>query len=145
MKFIAIFSINSTLFSNCIFNLIINVDASPSTTSFTSKIELHHLDVRYPDWRLGDTLLVVVVPFTPQALRLVPDFDEVLIVLNHDVVFVEFSIQVRLGAALVVQDVKLVLGLACLRGHVYAVVLINCPLKNPPNIAISISYKKVPR
>ena len=66
-----------------------------------------------------------ILPFAAQPLGLVPDLDEVLIVLYDDVVLVELSVEVRLGAALVVHNVELVLRLAGLGLHVYAVVSEN--------------------
>ena len=68
--------------------------------SFTSEVELNHLEVRDPDGRLGDSLLVVVVPLAAQPLGLVPDLDEVLVILNHDVVLVKLAVHVGLGPAL---------------------------------------------
>lgn len=67
---------------------------------FTSEVELDHLEVRDPDGGLGDPLLVVVVPLAPQPLGLVPDLDEVLVILDHDVVLVKLAVHVRLGPAL---------------------------------------------
>ena len=68
--------------------------------SFTSEVELNNLEVRDPNGRLGDSLLVVVVPLAPQPLGLVPHLDEVLVVLNHDVVLVKLAVHVGLGPAL---------------------------------------------
>ena len=66
----------------------------------TSEVELDHLEVRDPDGRLGDSLLVVVVPLAPQPLGLVPNLNEVLVILNHDVVLVKLAVHVGLGPAL---------------------------------------------
>ena len=68
--------------------------------SFTSEVELNNLEVRDPDGRLGDSLLVVVVPLAAQPLGLVPHLDEVLVILNHDVVLVKLAVHVGLGPAL---------------------------------------------
>ena len=66
----------------------------------TSEVELDNLEVWDPDGRLGDPLLVVVVPLAPEPLGLVPDLDEVLVILDHDVVLVKLAVHVRLGPAL---------------------------------------------
>ena len=75
------------------------MDVGP-TVVLTSEIQLHHLQVRHSDGRLGDPLLVVVVPLAPESLGLVPDLDEVLVVLDHDVVLVKLSVHVGLRPAL---------------------------------------------
>ena len=66
----------------------------------TSEVELDHLEVGDSDGRLGDPLLVVVVPLAAEPLGLVPHLDQVLVVLDHDVVLVKLSIHVWLGATL---------------------------------------------
>ena len=55
--------------------------------------------------------------------------NEVLVVLHDDVVFVEASVEVRLGAARVVHDVELVVGTTRLRFHVDAVVTVDGALQ----------------
>ena len=72
----------------------------PSVLILTSEVELDHLEVGDSDGRLGDPLLVVVVPLAAQPLGLVPDLDEVLVVLNHDVVLVKLPVHVGLRPAL---------------------------------------------
>ena len=94
----------------------------------TSEIELDDLDIGDPDWRFRDSLLVIVVPFAAQPLSLVPDLDEILIVLNDDVVLVELAVEVGPRAAPVVHDLELVLVKAGLRLHVNTLVLIHSSL-----------------
>ena len=94
----------------------------------TSEVELNDFDVRDPDGRFGDTLLVVIVPLTPQPLRLVPHLNEVLVILDYNVVLVKAAVEVGLGPALVVHDVKLVDGPAGLRCDVDTVVLVDSTL-----------------
>ena len=55
--------------------------------------------------------------------------DEVLVVLHDDVVLVEPTVEVRLGAARVVHDVELVVGPTRLRFHVDAVVTVDGSLQ----------------
>ena len=85
----------------------------------TSEVELDHLEVRDPDGRLGDPLLVVVVPLAPEPLGLVPDLNEVLVILDHDVVLVKLAVHVRLGPALQVVFVNGVYYSIVTRGRLF--------------------------
>ena len=66
----------------------------------TPEVKLHHLKVGHPDRGLGDALLVVIVPLAPQPLRLIPDLNQVLVILDHNVVFIKLAIHVWLSSTL---------------------------------------------
>lgn len=65
----------------------------------TSEVELDNIQIRDDHRRFGGSLLVVVEPFTSQPLRLVPHFQQILIVLHNDRVFVELAVQIWLSSA----------------------------------------------
>ena len=70
----------------------------------TSEIELDHFEVSDDHWRFSGRLLVIVVPFATQTFRFVPDFNELLVVLDDYCVLVEFALGVWFGTASVVDD-----------------------------------------
>ncbi len=94
----------------------------------TSEIELDDFEVGDDHGRLGGRLLVVVVPLAAEPFGLVPDFDELLVVLDDDRVLVELALGVRLGPAPVVDDGEAEIGPARLGVDVDAIVLAELAL-----------------
>lgn len=74
--------------------------------SITSKVELDDFQIGDDDWRFGGRFFVVVVPFATKTFSFVPDFNQLLVVLDDHRVFVEFAFSVRFGSATVVDDGK---------------------------------------
>ena len=95
----------------------------------TSEVKLNHFYIWYSYWWFCNSFFVIIVPLASQAFRFIPYLYEILIILNNYIVFVKFSIQVRFGATLVIQDVKFVLSPASLGCYINTVVLIYGSLK----------------
>ena len=90
----------------------------------TSEVKLNHFYIWYSYWWFCNSFFVIIVPLASQAFRFIPYLYEILIILNNYIVFVKFSIQVRFGTTLVIQDVKFVLSPASLGCYINTVVLI---------------------
>jgi len=95
---------------------------------FTSEVELDDFEIGDDHGRFGGRLLVVVVPLAAEPLGLVPDLDQLLVVLDDDRVLVEFALGVRLGPAAVVDDGEAEVGPARFRVDVDAIVLAELAL-----------------
>ena len=97
--------------------------------NLTSEIKLHHFNIGNSNGRFGDSLFVVVVPFASQPFGLIPDLNQILVVLNDDIVLVEAAVQVRLRTARVVHNIEFVLAQTCLRLDINAIVAIHGTLR----------------
>ena len=95
----------------------------------TSEVKLNHFYIWYSYWWFCNSFFVIIVPLASQAFCFIPYLYEILIILNNYIVFVKFSIQVRFGTTLVIQDVKFVLSPASLGCYINTVVLIYGSLK----------------
>lgn len=65
----------------------------------TSEVELNHVEIGNYHRRFRRGFLVIVEPLAAQTLRLVPNLEQVLVVLDDDCVLVELTVHVRLRAA----------------------------------------------
>lgn len=65
----------------------------------TSEVQLYHVEVRDNHRRLRRGFLVIVEPFAPQPLSLVPNLQQVLVVLHDHRVLVKLPVHVRLRSA----------------------------------------------
>lgn len=67
--------------------------------SLTSKVELDDVEVSDDHGRLRGRLLVIIKPFTPKSLRLIPHFQQVFVVLHNHCVLVKLSVEIGFGPA----------------------------------------------
>ena len=63
----------------------------------TSEVEFDDFEIADDHWRFSGCFLVIVVPFAAESFGFVPDFYELLVVLDHHRVLVEFALGVRFG------------------------------------------------
>lgn len=113
---------------------VANIDLAerPHYVLLTPEVELNHLEIGDSNWWLGNALFVIIVPFATQSFGLIPNLDQVLVVLDNNVVLVESAIQIGFGSARIVHDVKLILVKAGLWFHVDTIVAIHRTLKKKP-------------
>ncbi len=64
----------------------------------TSEVEFHNFEVRNNHGWLSSRLLVVVVPLATQALGLIPNFNQLFVILHHYCVLVELALGIWLCA-----------------------------------------------
>lgn len=86
----------------------------------TSKIQLNDVKVGDDHGRFRRRLFIVVEPFAPQPLRLIPHFQQIFIVLNYDRVLVELAVQIGFRAAPRVRYPEGEERLTCRWRHVHA-------------------------
>ena len=110
-------------------NIWINLKCEQIYQTHTSEVKLNHFYIWYSYWWFCNSFFVIIVPLASQAFCFIPYLNEILIILNNYIVFVKFSIQIRFGTTLVIQDVKFVLSPASLGCYINTVVLINGSLK----------------
>jgi hypothetical protein len=80
------------------------LDLHPAVDVVAAEVELDDVEVGDHHRRLGGRFLVVVEPLAAQPLRLVPNLEQIPVVLDHHRVLVELAVQVGLGAAPAVRD-----------------------------------------
>lgn len=86
----------------------------------TSKIQLNNIQVSDNHWRFWSSFLIVIEPLASQPFSLIPNFQQIFVILHHNRIFIELSVQIWFCAATSISNAEREERLAGRRRNVHA-------------------------